>query len=182
MAAERRAEATSIRALGFAFHRQHFAGTCLDDLYWPMEIFRIAPRRRKAVSAVLLTGVSGSQRIPSISSRISSLCCLRSSFFSRRSTPLRCFYDAVPIDEGHKAAIFDRLTQTMIAVVRGTLLTALVRVSAGITYWALNVLFPVFLGSISALFSLLPFGGTALVWVPVATYLFWTAPLWKGSS
>ena len=93
------------------------------------------------------------------------------------------FYDAVPIDEGHKAAIFDRLTQTMIAVVRGTLLTALAQgVAAGLTYWALNVPFPVFLGSISAFFSLLPFGGTALVWVPVATYLFWTAALWKGSS
>jgi hypothetical protein len=33
---------------------------------------------------------------------------------------------------------------------------------------------------LSAFFSLLPFGGTALVWVPVAAYLFWTASLWKA--
>jgi predicted PurR-regulated permease PerM len=26
----------------------------------------------------------------------------------------------------------------------------------------------------------LPVGGTALVWGPVAVYLFWTAPVWKG--
>jgi predicted PurR-regulated permease PerM len=31
----------------------------------------------------------------------------------------------------------------------------------------------------SALFALLPFGGTALVWGPVGVYLFWTGPLWK---
>jgi predicted PurR-regulated permease PerM len=38
----------------------------------------------------------------------------------------------------------------------------------------------VFLGSLSPFFSLLPFGGTALVWGPVAAYLFWTAAVWKG--
>ena len=53
------------------------------------------------------------------------------------------------------------------AVVRGTLLTALAQgLAAGLTYWALDVPFPVFLGSMSALLSLLPFGGTALVWIP----------------
>ena len=136
----------------------------------------------KAVSAVLLTGVSGLAKntFDLITDFFIMLFTL--FFFFRDGHRLYdVFYDAVPIDEGHKAAIFDRLTQTMVAVVRGTLLTALAQgLVAGLIYWVLNVPFPVFLGSMSALFSLLPFGGTALVWVPVATYLFWTAPLWKG--
>jgi predicted PurR-regulated permease PerM len=136
----------------------------------------------KAVSAVLLTGVSGLAKntFDLITDFFIMLFTL--FFFFRDGQRLYdVFYDAVPIDEAHKAAIFDRLTQTMIAVVRGTLLTALAQgVAAGLTYWALSVPFPVFLGSISAFCSLLPFGGTALVWLPVATYLFWTAALWKG--
>lgn len=136
----------------------------------------------KAVSAVLLTGVSGLAKntFELITDFFIMLFTL--FFFFRDGHRLYdVFYDAVPIDQAHKAAIFDRLTQTMISVVRGTLLTALAQgVVAGLTYWALDVPFPVFLGSISAFFSLLPFGGTALVWAPVAAYLFWTASLWKA--
>ena len=136
----------------------------------------------KAVSAVLLTGVSGLAKntFDLITDFFIMLFTL--FFFFRDGQRLYdVFYDAVPIDEGHKAAIFDRLTQTMIGVVRGTLLTALAQgVVAGLAYWALNVPFPVFLGAISAsLFPCCRFGGTALVWVPVAAYLLWTASLWK---
>jgi predicted PurR-regulated permease PerM len=135
----------------------------------------------KAVSAVLLTGVSGLAKntFDLITDFLIMLFTL--FFFFRDGQRLYdVFYDAVPIDDGHKAVIFDRLTQTMDGVVRGTLLTALAQgVVAGLAYWSLDVPFPVFLGAISALVSLLPFGGTALVWVPVAAYLLWTASLWK---
>ena len=135
----------------------------------------------KAVSAVLLTGVSGLAKntFDLITDFLIMLFTL--FFFFRDGQRLYdVFYDAVPIDDGHKAVIFDRLTQTMDGVVRGTLLTALAQgVVAGLAYWALDVPFPVFLGAISALVSLLPFGGTALVWVPVAAYLLWAASLWK---
>ncbi|MBA3612359.1 MAG: AI-2E family transporter [Nitrospirales bacterium] len=91
------------------------------------------------------------------------------------------FYEAIPIEESYKAAIMERLDHVMVAVVQGTLLTALAQgFTAGLFYWALGVPFSVFLGALSAMFSLLPFGGTALVWAPVAVYLFWTAPIWKG--
>jgi predicted PurR-regulated permease PerM len=91
------------------------------------------------------------------------------------------FYEALPIESSYKAVIFERLDNVVVAVVRGTLLTALAQgFTAGMAYWALGVPFPVFLGALSALLSLLPVGGTALVWGPVAVYLFWTAPVWKG--
>jgi len=135
----------------------------------------------KAVSAVLLDGVSGLAKntLDLVTDFFIMLFTL--FFFFRDGERLyNAFYDAIPISEGHKAVIFDRLTQTMTGVVRGTLLTALAQgVVAGLAYWALGVPLPVFLGAISALFSLLPFGGTALVWVPVAAYLLWTASLWK---
>ena len=91
------------------------------------------------------------------------------------------FFRAVPLEETHKATLFDRLNATVTAVVRGTLVTAMAQgAAAGLTYWLLDVPFPVFLGAISALLSLLPFGGTSLVWGPVAAYLFLTGPMWKG--
>jgi predicted PurR-regulated permease PerM len=136
----------------------------------------------KAVSGVLLTGAGGLARntFELISDFLIMLFTL--FFFFRDGHRLyEALFDAVPLEESYKAAIFGRLNQTMVAVVRGTLLTALAQgFVAGVTYWALGVPFPVFLGAASALFSLLPFGGTALVWGPVAAYLFWTGILWKG--
>ena len=136
----------------------------------------------KTVSAAVLTGVGGLAK-NTVELVTDFLIMLFTLFFLFRDGHrlYAAFYDALPIEEGHKAVIFDRLDHTMIAVVRGTLLTALAQgLAAGLTYWALGVPFPVFLGSLSAFFSLLPFGGTALVWVPVAAYLFWSAAIWKG--
>ena len=57
----------------------------------------------------------------------------------------------------------------MAAVVKGVLATALVQgVLAGGAYVVLGVPFALVLAAITALLSLLPVGGTALVWVPVA--------------
>jgi predicted PurR-regulated permease PerM len=59
--------------------------------------------------------------------------------------------------------------------------TALIQgLLAGAAYWILGVPFPLVLAALTALFSFIPFGGTALVWVPVAIYLLWLAPIWKG--
>ena len=70
---------------------------------------------------------------------------------------------------------------TISAVMQGTLLTALAQgMAAGLAYWALGVRFSIFLGALSAVLSLLPFGGTSLVWIPVAIYLFITGSIMKG--
>ena len=90
-------------------------------------------------------------------------------------------FQAVPLDPEHKAAIIDRLNHTVGAVVKGTLLTAMAQGAvAGATYALLGIPFPVFLGGLSALLALLPVGGTAFVWGPLAVYLLVTAPIWKG--
>src|SRR3989338_1349131 len=73
-------------------------------------------------------------------------------------------YRVVPLEEIHKERIFTRLDQTIRAVVKGIVITAIAQGLLAVTI----VLAP------------LPFGGTALVWGPVTLYLFWTGPVWKG--
>lgn len=90
-------------------------------------------------------------------------------------------YAAIPLDPDHKTKMFERMNGTISAVMQGTLLTALAQgTAAGLAYWALGVRFSIFLGALSAVFSLLPFGGTALIWIPVAVYLFFTGSVVKG--
>jgi predicted PurR-regulated permease PerM len=90
-------------------------------------------------------------------------------------------YQAIPLDPEHKAAISERLKNTVDAVVKGVMLTAMAQGAvAGLAYALLGLPFPVFLGGLTALLALLPFGGTAFVWGPLAIYLFFTAPVWKG--
>ena len=70
---------------------------------------------------------------------------------------------------------------TMKAVVKGTLLTAVAQgATAGVAYYLLGVPFAVFLGALSGLLSMLPVGGTAIVWAPVALYLLLSGAVIKG--
>ncbi len=104
-------------------------------------------------------------------------------FFVFRDGPHTCdtILRAIPLEEEHKAKIFERLNTTMKAVVRGTLLTAVAQgATAGVTYYLLGVPFSVFLGALSGLLSLLPVGGTAIVWAPVALYLLLSGAVAKG--
>jgi predicted PurR-regulated permease PerM len=83
-----------------------------------------------------------------------------------------------PLHDEDKRAVFDSLRGTMSAVLRGLLLTALIQGIAiglgflvtGLPYWA-------FLAVVSAACGLLPVGGTAIVWLPAALYL-WYASGW----
>jgi predicted PurR-regulated permease PerM len=80
--------------------------------------------------------------------------------------------ELTPLHEDDKAEVYDTLTSTLSAVMRGLLLTALIQGVAiglgllitGVPYWA-------FLAVVSAACGLLPFGGTALVWGPAILYL-----------
>ena len=104
-------------------------------------------------------------------------------FFFFRDGPrlVQGLYDVIPLEEAHKQRIFARLDATMTAVVKGIMLTAVVQgVLAGLAYATLGAPFPVFLMALTILLAPLPFGGTGLVWVPVAGYRYWTGPLWKA--
>lgn len=104
-------------------------------------------------------------------------------FFVFRDGTHTCdtIFRAIPLEEGHKAKIFERLNTTMKAVMRGTLLTAVAQgATAGVAYYLLGLPFSLLLGALSGLLSMLPVGGTAIVWVPVALYLLLSGAVAKG--
>ncbi|MBV8773195.1 MAG: AI-2E family transporter [Deltaproteobacteria bacterium] len=80
--------------------------------------------------------------------------------------------DLTPLHEEDKAAIFDTLRLTLSSVMRGLMLTSLLDgVVLGIGYLVLGVPYWALLALASAAAGLVPFGGTALIWVPVSIYL-----------
>jgi len=90
-------------------------------------------------------------------------------------------FRAIPLEEGHKVKISEQLHLTIKAVVNGTLLTALAQgATAGVTYYLLGLPFALFWGALSGLLSMLPVGGTAIVWVPIALYLLLSGAVTKG--
>lgn len=90
-------------------------------------------------------------------------------------------YELIPMDESHKHKIMTRLDQTIRAVVKGMLVTAIVQGAlAGLAYFMLGVPFPIVLTALTMVLAPLPFGGTVLVWGPVVLYLFWVGPVGKA--
>jgi predicted PurR-regulated permease PerM len=94
---------------------------------------------------------------------------------------LSLLYDLIPMEESHKSKILVRLDQTIRAVVKGVLVTAIVQgLLAGMAYLALGVPFPMGLTALTIVVAPIPFGGTGLVWLPVALYLFWVGMAGKA--
>jgi predicted PurR-regulated permease PerM len=90
-------------------------------------------------------------------------------------------YSIIPLEEAHKARILTRLDLMTRAVVKGMVVTAIAQgLLAGLAYAVLGVPFPAFLTALTTLLAPLPFGGTAIIWVPVTLYLYWVGPLWKA--
>jgi len=80
--------------------------------------------------------------------------------------------NVIPMEPRYKDHILERLSDTLSAVIQGTLVTASAQgLLAGIGYWLASVPFAVLLGVATALLSLLP-GGAPLIWVPVTLYVF----------
>jgi predicted PurR-regulated permease PerM len=67
------------------------------------------------------------------------------------------------------------------AVVYGLLITGLLQgVIAAIGYWIVGLTAPVLLGFLTAVLSLVPLVGTAIVWLPVGVYLLSTSHVGQG--
>lgn len=81
--------------------------------------------------------------------------------------------------------VAERLAERFLSIVRatikGSVVVGLVQGALGsITYWIAGMPSVVLLGLLTALFSLLPAVGPALVWAPVAIYLLATGDIWQG--
>ena len=81
--------------------------------------------------------------------------------------------------------VAERLAERFLSIVRatikGSIVVGLVQGALGAaTYWIVGMPSVVLLGLLTALFSLLPAIGPAIVWGPVAIYLLATGYIWEG--
>jgi predicted PurR-regulated permease PerM len=78
----------------------------------------------------------------------------------------------VPLPAERREALAQRLASVTRAVVRGTVLTSVVQgLLLGIGFAVVGMPAPVVFGVLAAVLSVVPFGGTALVWVPALATL-----------
>ncbi|MGA2412607.1 MAG: AI-2E family transporter, partial [Candidatus Binataceae bacterium] len=80
--------------------------------------------------------------------------------------------ELTPLHENDKVAIFETLSSTLSSVMRGLMLTAVLDgFIIGLGYLVCDVPYWALLALATAACGLLPMGGTAIVWLPVAIYL-----------
>jgi len=89
--------------------------------------------------------------------------------------------DAVPLRPEPKRALFEKFAVVVRAMVKGTILVAIIQGAlGGLIFWILGLHAPVLWGVVMAFLALLPAVGAAVVWGPVALYLLVTGSLLKG--
>ena len=88
---------------------------------------------------------------------------------------------AIPLRPEQKSALYERYTVVVRAMIKGTVLVAIVQGAlGGFIFWLLGIHSPVLWGVVMAFMSLLPAVGAAIVWFPVALYLLVTGAVLKG--
>jgi predicted PurR-regulated permease PerM len=89
--------------------------------------------------------------------------------------------NAIPLRADQRQALRNRFTVAVRAIVKGSIVVALVQGAlGGLMFWFLGIRAPVLWGAVMAVFSLLPVMGTGLIWGPAAIYLLATGALWQG--
>ena len=103
-------------------------------------------------------------------------------FFLRDGAKLsQKIIQAVPLDDEYKDALFEKIAVVVRAMVKGTILVAIVQgMLGGLIFWTLGIHAPVLWGVVMAFLSLLPAVGASIVWFPVAVYLIATGDIGKG--
>jgi predicted PurR-regulated permease PerM len=87
----------------------------------------------------------------------------------------------IPLPAEDKRVLFEKFNTVVRATVKGNLLVAALQGAlGGLAFWFLDVSAPVLWAALMAVLSLLPAVGAALVWGPVAAYLFLTGAVWQG--
>ncbi|MCB1665086.1 MAG: AI-2E family transporter [Pseudomonadales bacterium] len=89
---------------------------------------------------------------------------------------------AVPLSEHRKLLLFEKFVEVTRATIKGNLLVAIVQGAlGGIIFWLLDIPAPVLWAVVMAFLSLIPAVGAAIVWLPVALYLYATGD-WGQAS
>ena len=89
--------------------------------------------------------------------------------------------ELIPLTDKQESMFVDRFRTVTRATVFGSLITALAQGTAGsLIFLALGLANPILWGALTALFSLVPVVGTALIWVPWTIYLFATGSITRA--
>jgi predicted PurR-regulated permease PerM len=96
-------------------------------------------------------------------------------FFKDGRSMARAAFELLPTDEAGRQRVSDSLQSMLGTIFRGSLLCALAQgLAGGIGWWIAGLPSPALAGAAMAVLSLLPVGGTAVVWLPGSIYL-WAA-------
>lgn len=82
---------------------------------------------------------------------------------------------ALPLGDARERILFSKFVEVTRATIKGNLVIALIQGSlGGLIFWALGIPGALLWGVVMAMLSLIPAVGPAIVWAPVALYLFAT--------
>jgi predicted PurR-regulated permease PerM len=96
-------------------------------------------------------------------------------FFKDGTAMARAVFELLPMDEAGRRKVADSLQSMLGTIFRGSLLCALGQgLAGGIGWWIAGLPSPALAGAAMAVLSLLPVGGTAIVWLPGSVVL-WAA-------
>jgi predicted PurR-regulated permease PerM len=102
-------------------------------------------------------------------------------FFRDGERMIDAVRDLIPLESTVKHHVIARFSETLSAVVLGSVLTGAAQgILGGIAYWALSVPFAVLLAGTTAFLSFLPFGGP-VVWIGVVIYFSIVGDYWRAA-
>jgi predicted PurR-regulated permease PerM len=88
---------------------------------------------------------------------------------------------ALPLGDARERMLFAKFGEVTRATIKGNLVIAVIQGTlGGLAFWALGIPGALLWGVVMAVMSLIPAIGPAIVWVPVAIYLFATGDNVKG--
>jgi predicted PurR-regulated permease PerM len=88
---------------------------------------------------------------------------------------------ALPLTPAHKQELLNKFNAVIRSTVRGNLVVAAIQGAlGGLAFWFLGVRSALLWAVVMAFLSLLPAIGAALVWLPVAIWLFVTGAIWQS--
>lgn len=89
----------------------------------------------------------------------------------------------LPLKESHKKNVFQKFHDSTYAVFYGNMAVAVVQGLLGaVGFFALGIPSPILWGSVMAIFALIPYFGTAIIWLPAALNLIFEGYLRDSSS
>ncbi|MCU0977462.1 MAG: AI-2E family transporter [Steroidobacteraceae bacterium] len=138
-----------------------------------------------SVKALLerLAGLGGSAFFGAVGTLLSFTVMMFILFFALRDGEAMALgmFAFVPLSDQRKRELAVRMALVTRAVVLGTIVTAMVQGTLlGVGFALAGLPAPVVFGVMGAVLSVVPFGGTALVWVPGAAWLLITGDIGHG--